>query len=52
MIYSGDDHIYKFSKDSVCVQYRMEFKDPKAKYTSGRPKKFSRITGGEMPYWG
>lgn len=39
MIYSGDDHIYKFSKDSVCVQYRMEFKDPKAKYTSGRPEK-------------
>ena len=34
MIYSGDDHIYKFSKDSVCVQYRMEFK-----YTSGRPEK-------------
>ena len=39
VIYSGDDHIYKVSKDSVCVQYRMEFKDPKAKYTSGRPEK-------------
>lgn len=52
VIYSGDDHIYKVSKDSVCVQYRMEFKDPKAKYTSGRPEKFSRITGGGMPYWG
>ena len=39
VIYSGDDHIYKVSKDSVCVQYRMEFKDPKAEYTSGRPEK-------------
>lgn len=39
VIYSGDDLIYKVSKDSVCVQYRMEFKDPKVEYTSGRPEK-------------
>lgn len=39
VIFSGDDYIYKVSKDSVSVKYRVEFKDPKAKYTPGHPEK-------------
>ena len=39
VIFSGDDQIYRVSKDSVSVKYRVEFKDPKAKYTPGHPEK-------------